>query len=153
MSSESQGRPQVARLIARDYVNRDEALPGVLASPASAVPFIDTWKQLTNVEARCERRQRIYRLSTVIEPSKWPAGRMRRAKSSERELVLRWAIAFDGEVDDEVDEEAEETGLSSMPLASTRKSCRFSRDATMRQIMARKFASQMVIVGFIDRSQ
>ena len=68
-------------------------LPGVVGAEPEAVGFADLWSQRTGLRARTNMRQGIYVLEQVQPPSAVP-GSARVATADDRELALRWWIAF-----------------------------------------------------------
>jgi predicted GNAT family acetyltransferase len=74
-----------------------EDLPGVVGAEPEAVGFADAWSRQTGVRARTNMRQGIYALEQVQPPTGVP-GSARVATADDRELALRWWIAFGEEV-------------------------------------------------------
>ena len=74
-----------------------EDLPGVVGAEPEAAGFADLWSRQTGVRARTNMRQGIYALEQVEPPSGVP-GSARVATVDDRELALRWWIAFGDEV-------------------------------------------------------
>jgi predicted GNAT family acetyltransferase len=72
-------------------------LPGVVGAEPEAVGFADLWSKQTGLRARTNMRQGIYALEEVQPPSAVP-GSARVATADDRELALRWWIAFGEEV-------------------------------------------------------
>jgi hypothetical protein len=72
-------------------------LPGVVAAEPEAVRFADLWSQQTGLRARTNMRQGVYALEQVRPPPAVP-GSARAATADDRELALRWCIAFGEEV-------------------------------------------------------
>ncbi|HEY8108097.1 MAG TPA: GNAT family N-acetyltransferase [Gaiellaceae bacterium] len=70
-----------------------EQLPGVVGAEPEAVEFAELWTTHTGVPARTNMRQGIYAVERV-EPSPPPPGSARVATATDRELALRWLIAF-----------------------------------------------------------
>lgn len=70
-----------------------EELPGVVGAEPEAVGFAKLWTTHTGVPARTNMRQGIYALESV-EPPPAPPGSARVATEHDRELALRWWIAF-----------------------------------------------------------
>jgi predicted GNAT family acetyltransferase len=70
-----------------------EDLPGVVGAEPEAVGFADVWSRQTGVRARTNMRQGIYALVQVQPPTGVP-GSARVATADDRELALRWWIAF-----------------------------------------------------------
>jgi uncharacterized protein len=74
-----------------------EDLPGVVGAEPEAVGFADRWSRQTGLRARTNMRQGIYALEHVQPPSGVP-GSARVATADDRELALRWWLAFGEEV-------------------------------------------------------
>ena len=74
-----------------------EDLPGVVGAEPEAVGFADLWSRQTGLRARTNMRQGIYALEHVQPPSGVP-GSARVATADDRELALRWWLAFGEEV-------------------------------------------------------
>ncbi len=74
-----------------------EDLPGVVGAEPEAVGFADLWSRQTGLRARTNMRQGIYALEQVQPPS-GVRGSARVATADDRELALRWWIAFGDEV-------------------------------------------------------
>ncbi len=74
-----------------------EDLPGVVGAEPEAVEFADLWSRQTGLRARTNMRQGIYALEQVQPPS-GVRGSARVATADDRELALRWWIAFGDEV-------------------------------------------------------
>jgi uncharacterized protein len=74
----------------------DEELPGVVGAEPEAVEFAELWTRQTGIPARTNMRQGIYELERVEPPAALP-GSARVATAGDRELVLRWFLAFTDE--------------------------------------------------------
>jgi hypothetical protein len=74
-----------------------EDLPGVVGAEPEAVAFADLWSRQSGLRARTNMRQGIYALERVEPPPAAP-GSARVATADDRELALRWWIAFGEEV-------------------------------------------------------
>ncbi len=74
-----------------------EDLPGVVGAEPEAVEFADLWSRQTGLRARTNMRQGIYALERVQPPS-GVRGSARVATADDRELALRWWLAFGEEV-------------------------------------------------------
>ena len=70
-----------------------EELPGVVAAEPEAAKFAELWTRHTGVPARTNMRQGVYELERV-EPLPAVPGSARVATADDRELVLRWMLAF-----------------------------------------------------------
>jgi predicted GNAT family acetyltransferase len=71
----------------------DEELPGVVGAEPEAEEFAELWTRRTGVPGRTNMRQGIYELERV-EPLPAVSGSARIATTDDRELALRWLIAF-----------------------------------------------------------
>ena len=69
-------------------------LPGVAGDPATATAFAGSWATIHRVSARPVDAQLLYQLSTIIStaPVRVP-GTLRRARRSDRQLVVEWRRA------------------------------------------------------------
>ena len=74
-----------------------EELPGVVGSEPEAEEFAELWSQLTGVRSRRNMRQGVYALERV-EPLPPAPGSARVATADDRELAVRWWVAFGDEV-------------------------------------------------------
>ena len=71
----------------------EEDLPGVVGVQPEATEFADLWSQLAGRSARTNMRQGVYSLERVERPPA-AAGSARVATQDDRDLVVRWWIAF-----------------------------------------------------------
>jgi hypothetical protein len=92
------GRPQSETALAElaDAVAGQE-LPGVVGATPEVETFADLWATRTGATATVGMRQGVYALEEV-EPLPPVPGEARVATMADRELVLRWWIAFGDEV-------------------------------------------------------
>ena len=74
-----------------------EELPGVVGAEPEAVEFAELWTRHTGAPARINMRQGVYELEQV-EPLPAVPGSARAATAADRELALRWLLAFAAEV-------------------------------------------------------
>jgi GNAT superfamily N-acetyltransferase len=72
-------------------------LPGVGGDATTAARFAGAWTERTKSAARPRLGQRIYEVTGVVPPRTAP-GAMRAAKHGDRELLLRWLVAFEDEI-------------------------------------------------------
>jgi hypothetical protein len=79
--------------LARDIA---EDLPGVVGAEPEVVAFADLWSQQTDLRARTTMRQGIYALEQV-GPLPAVPGSARVATEGDRELAVRWSVAFAAE--------------------------------------------------------
>jgi predicted GNAT family acetyltransferase len=75
----------------------EEALPGVIGAVPEAEAFAALWSARTGTDARTTMRQGVYALSRVEPPPPSP-GAARPADEADRDLLLRWSLAFHAEV-------------------------------------------------------
>ena len=71
----------------------DEELPGVVGAEPEAVEFAELWTRHTGRPTRTNMRQGVYQLERVQPPPTVP-GSARVATADDRELAVRWSIAF-----------------------------------------------------------
>jgi predicted GNAT family acetyltransferase len=86
--------PQALTALAEAVAGED--LPGVVGAEPEAVEFAELWTRHTGVPARTNMRQGVYELERV-EPLPAVPGSARVATAADRELVLRWMLAFAAE--------------------------------------------------------
>jgi predicted GNAT family acetyltransferase len=82
--------------IARDVLATYGQLPGVLGPSAISRAFAETWQRLTGQPYQLSRKERIYQLERV-QPVAGVSGAMRRATAANRNLLVRWIVAFNRE--------------------------------------------------------
>jgi predicted GNAT family acetyltransferase len=75
----------------------EEELPGVVGSEPEVHEFAELWSRRSGIAARTNMRQGVYALERV-EPLPAVPGSARVATPDDRELALRWWIAFGEEV-------------------------------------------------------
>jgi predicted GNAT family acetyltransferase len=80
---------------------RDEALPGVLGPVDAAARFAAGWIATTGNAGWIEVKERIFRLERLIPPERPAAGAWRMAQKRDRDLIIRWLIAFMAEAQPE----------------------------------------------------
>ncbi|RLQ95365.1 GNAT family N-acetyltransferase [Falsibacillus albus] len=68
-------------------------VPGVIAEKNLAEYFSRTWAEKTGQESTFAMKQRIYKLNKVNDLKHTP-GKMRKARSNEKELVASWLLRF-----------------------------------------------------------
>ena len=86
--------PQALAALAEAVVG--EELPGVVGAEPEAVEFAELWTRHTGAPARTNMRQGVYELERV-EPLSVVPGSARVANAGDRELALRWFVAFAAE--------------------------------------------------------
>ena len=75
---------------------RGTDLPGVLGPKEAAARFVRRWSASTGVRAHVQTAERIFRLERVVPPS--PAsGRWRFLELGDKDLLVRWILAFSAE--------------------------------------------------------
>ncbi|MFF2963526.1 GNAT family N-acetyltransferase [Streptomyces sp. NPDC057963] len=80
--------------------------PEAVAPLAAALPLTGINADRSTAEAlaalwpghRVDQEQRLYRLETLVPPSPAPSGRPRAATAADRELLVRWHLAFADQV-------------------------------------------------------
>jgi predicted GNAT family acetyltransferase len=87
--------PQALEPLARAVA--DDEVPGVVGNTPEVEEFAEVWSDLTGRPAHANMRQGVYALERV-EPPAAVSGSARVATAADRELVLRWWIAFGDEV-------------------------------------------------------
>jgi hypothetical protein len=71
-------------------------VPGVAAEAATAAAFAGSWATLHQVSARAVDAQLLYRLSAVSTAAVGAPGTLRRASSSDRQILVEWTRASEG---------------------------------------------------------
>jgi RimJ/RimL family protein N-acetyltransferase len=82
-------------------------LPGVGGPEAVAEAFAAEWHRLTGATPRVTARHRLYRLDKLIPPDPPPAGAVRVAGASDRDLLVDWMAAFQAELGEDPGSAAE----------------------------------------------
>ena len=90
------------KLLARDLLNRNRNVPGILAENSIADAFCSIWKTFTGNEPRLLRNERTYQLRkcNVIPLS---AGRLRTAQTVDLDLIAEWTTGFHLEIGERID--------------------------------------------------
>ncbi len=91
--------PAAADRLVGAWLDRDSELPGCNGGPEIATAIADAWRARTGGAARRLREMAIHELEVVVDPPRPPAGRLRLAQRSERELMIEWWRAFAAEAD------------------------------------------------------
>lgn len=81
-------------------------LSGVNASGDVARAFASAWQRRTAAAAHLRRRERLYRLGSLVPPRPGPAGRPRVAEAADRDLLVAWIAAFHRDLGDSVGDAA-----------------------------------------------
>ncbi|UQU64201.1 GNAT family N-acetyltransferase [Couchioplanes caeruleus] len=79
----------------------EAGLPGVIAPDATAEAFAGEWERLTGSGSRVHKKQRLYRLGTLVPPTPPAKGSARVAGGADRELLVDWMAAFYRDVGEE----------------------------------------------------
>ncbi len=90
------------------WLEHDPGLTGVNGIPATAREVAAAWQARTGGHTRCVREMAMHTLERVSDPLHPPAGRLRLAHRSERELLTEWWQAFAIEADLKTDPRAAE---------------------------------------------
>ncbi|MEV4705974.1 GNAT family N-acetyltransferase [Actinoplanes sp. NPDC049316] len=91
--------PDAAAELARAL--SDAGLPGVIGPDAPAAAFAAEWERLTGAGSQVLKRQRLYRLGTLVPPVPPAKGSARVAGSADRDLLVGWMAAFYRDVGEE----------------------------------------------------
>ncbi|MGP1386172.1 MAG: GNAT family N-acetyltransferase [Thainema sp.] len=86
-------------LIAQDWQQTAEPLPGVSGLVEEAESFVKTWQAMTGYAAQRSMEMRIHRL-TRVEPVAMASGRLRVATKCDRDLLIQWMMDFNAEIGD-----------------------------------------------------
>jgi RimJ/RimL family protein N-acetyltransferase len=76
------------------WLREDPDVPGVTAVPDATRAVADAWSKRTGGRWRTRMEEALHLLDAVIEPPHTPAGRLRPAVSSDRDLLVAWERAF-----------------------------------------------------------
>jgi RimJ/RimL family protein N-acetyltransferase len=79
------------------WLERDPDLNGANGPPATVRALATTWRERTGGRTACTREMAMHTLDQVTDPPHAPAGRLRTAQRSERELLIEWWRAFEVE--------------------------------------------------------
>ena len=89
-------RPRSPQALAALAEAVTDDLPGVVGAVPEAVEFAELWSRRTTLRHRTNMRQGVYALERVEPPSAAP-GSVRVATTDDREIAVRWFIAFSEE--------------------------------------------------------
>ncbi|HEX2907229.1 MAG TPA: GNAT family N-acetyltransferase [Phototrophicaceae bacterium] len=78
------------------------SLTGVMGAGSLSRAFAERWSEMTGKLHRLNMAERIYKLETV-RPVRGVSGEMRRATAADRDLLVRWGLAFNQEALGEAD--------------------------------------------------
>jgi predicted GNAT family acetyltransferase len=85
--------PEAIPIIAKDAVEMQPDLPGILGPSEESRAFAEEWRRLTGQDYRPGMMQRIYQLEEVAPVAGVP-GELRAATRRDRDLLARWLAAF-----------------------------------------------------------
>lgn len=94
-------------LIAQDWQQASEQLPGVGGLVEEAETFVKTWQSLTGCAARRVIEMRIHRL-TQVEPVAMANGHLRVATECDRTLLINWVTDFNAEIGEVVKQDPQQ---------------------------------------------
>jgi predicted GNAT family acetyltransferase len=86
--------PAAADELVGGWLDEDPGVSGANGLPATARAVADAWRAGTGGSTRVTRSMAMHALATVVDPPRPPAGRLRLADRSERELLVDWWRAF-----------------------------------------------------------
>ncbi len=89
----------IAAALMERWVGEDPGLTGVVGPQPAAAALAGAWERLTGSGARPSKHEALYELERVIAPARPAAGRLRTAAAGERDLLVRWWLAFGEEAD------------------------------------------------------
>ena len=89
----------IAAALMERWLSADRALPGVVGPQPVAAALAGAWERLTGSRARPSKHEALYELERVIAPARPAAGRLRTAVAGERDLLVRWWLAFGEEAE------------------------------------------------------
>ena len=95
LAHNGQGEAGIDALV-EHLVKMEIEVPGIVAEQALAERFGARWSAATGQAAKSSRHgglQNLYEIESVVQPSQ-VEGAMRVARASERELILKWEMAF-----------------------------------------------------------
>ncbi|MFI2203836.1 GNAT family N-acetyltransferase [Streptomyces sp. NPDC020192] len=87
--------PQQADALAARFTELDHPVPGLSGPLETAEAFAAAWQRRTGTAGTVTQLQRLYRLGELTFPEPRPEGRARIAEPVDRELLIRWKLAFD----------------------------------------------------------
>jgi hypothetical protein len=76
------------------WLTEDPALNEFGAEPATARALIQAWRATTAGSTECIFREALHSLTAVRDPPEPATGRLREATADDRDLLLRWEVAF-----------------------------------------------------------
>jgi GNAT superfamily N-acetyltransferase len=87
-----------AQQLARELADRRVGLPAVNGREADAKALAAAWRAITGIDGRTRQRQRLYRLSALVQPDPPPGGAARIATAADATVIGRWFAAFTAEI-------------------------------------------------------
>jgi GNAT superfamily N-acetyltransferase len=91
--------PAAAAELMAGWLREDPGVGGANGEPTTARALAGAWRERTGGSTRIARSMAIHALDTVIDPPRPPAGQLRLAERSERELLIELWEAFAVEAD------------------------------------------------------
>jgi predicted GNAT family acetyltransferase len=88
---------QADRLI-EQWLPLDPDLPGVSATPGTARAIVHAYEAFTGGASELESEEAMFSLSRVSDPPRPAAGALRKAAATDRDLLIRWELAFAADV-------------------------------------------------------
>ncbi|MEU6508674.1 GNAT family N-acetyltransferase [Streptomyces sp. NPDC046942] len=89
--------PGEADALATRLAEQAHPVPGLSGPRETAEAFAAAWQRRSGTAGTLAQRQRLYRLDELTAPEPRPEGRARIAGPADRELLIRWKLAFDGD--------------------------------------------------------
>jgi RimJ/RimL family protein N-acetyltransferase len=86
--------PDDAEALVDVWLREDPEVPGVTGVPAAARAVAEAWARRTGGSWGLRMREALHVLAEVVEPPRWPMGRLRRATWRDRELLIAWEREF-----------------------------------------------------------
>ncbi len=84
----------IAEALMTCWLGADPELPGVVGPQHAAAALAAAWERLAAGRARLSEHEALYELERVVAPARPAPGRLRAAAAGERELLVRWWVAF-----------------------------------------------------------
>ena len=76
------------------WLTEDPELSEFGAEPATAKALVKAWRATTGGSTECIFREALHSLTTVSDPPDPATGRLREATDEDRDLLVRWEVAF-----------------------------------------------------------
>jgi predicted GNAT family acetyltransferase len=90
----SEIEPGDARPLLQAWLEEDPSLPGVDGTTDAARAMAAAWEQLTGGTTALRMSETMHSLSEVVDPPYPAAGRLRQARTGDRELLIEWEREF-----------------------------------------------------------